>query len=281
LPPQTTWNAELALILKQFLFNAGFFVLLFFFISFLTVIKKNFKIKGLKKIGASFCLFFSSGLFAAFCFSGTAPFIAIPILAKAYHRVQSSKESELCSFKQNLPIVVLGGGVVAGGFLSPYSYRRVLSALEMLKNENYKFLNTLPKTIIFSGGVMPNTLVSEASVMKESLQLLLQKENIKFQFEFNEDNLSKNTFENAKFTKELLSKKTNSQGSRIFLITSLWHLPRAVKTFEKIGFSVCSFALNFKELNSNGFFSFDAAINTSLILNEYFGILGYKLKGWI
>jgi uncharacterized SAM-binding protein YcdF (DUF218 family) len=268
IPEAGGWNAELALIIKQFLFNAGMFVALFSLPMSLVWAKasRRWTLMSLASINV---------LFAFFCASRTAPFLGGPLLNNARSLIFES-DSRSCT---TTSLVVLGGGVLNGNILSEHSQRRVLMASKLI--QKLQISDKLPKYVYLTGGLMPGTLVSEAQIMRQVLVESLQKnlassaQNISFISE----EKSKNTFENAKNTMEIVLQKNLSK--KITLITSSWHLPRAVKTFQKMGFEVCAHSIEFGDLSSNGVFSFDAAQNTSRVLNEYIGMIGYQLRGWL
>ncbi len=54
---------------------------------------------------------------------------------------------------------------------------------------------------------------------------------------------SRNTFENAAFAKDLLQPKP---GERWLLITSAWHMPRAIGLFHAVGFDVTAYPVDFR-----------------------------------
>jgi uncharacterized SAM-binding protein YcdF (DUF218 family) len=86
--------------------------------------------------------------------------------------------------------------------------------------------------IVFSGG--SGALFHEEGTEAEFAARILQSFGIPYGRVLLEDR-SRNTFENAVFTKELLKPKP---GERWVLITSAYHLPRAIGAFRKVGFMV-------------------------------------------
>ena len=54
---------------------------------------------------------------------------------------------------------------------------------------------------------------------------------------------SRNTFENALFTRDLVKPK---EGERWLLVTSAMHMPRAVGVFRKVGFPVIAYPVDFR-----------------------------------
>ncbi|MBM4304602.1 MAG: YdcF family protein [Deltaproteobacteria bacterium] len=93
-----------------------------------------------------------------------------------------------------------------------------------------------------------------------------------------EENRSRNTFENVTFLKELIQARG---GKQIILVTSAFHMPRAVYLFKKTGLSVIPFPTDFR---SNTQFTLDSLIptldalkSTSLGIKERLGLIKYTL----
>ncbi len=93
---------------------------------------------------------------------------------------------------------------------------------------------------------------------------------------------SRNTLENALFSKELAAPKP---GERWLLVTSAFHMPRAVGLFRKAGFAVEPYpvdwrvgttlrdALSLSEVAGSGFGATDAAVR------EWMGLVAYRVTG--
>lgn len=99
------------------------------------------------------------------------------------------------------------------------------------------------------------------------------------------ESMSKNTYENAVFTKKLLD-SLNIKG-HFLLVTSGYHMPRSMAVFKKAGFTdISPYVTN----RSSGIrrYSFDhlflpnppALISLDLLIHEWVGFLTYKLKGY-
>jgi len=127
------------------------------------------------------------------------------------------------------------GIIVLGGAISPdvsvarndvalnESAERVTAVAELAQ----RYPNA---RIVFSGG--SGALFHEEGTEAEFAARILQSFGIPYGRVLLEDR-SRNTFENAVFTKELLQPKP---GERWLLITSAYHLPRAIGAFRKVGF---------------------------------------------
>jgi uncharacterized SAM-binding protein YcdF (DUF218 family) len=102
---------------------------------------------------------------------------------------------------------------------------------------------------------------------------------------------SRNTYENALFSRQILA----SHGiNRIILVTSAMHMPRAVKLFEHQGFEVVPAPVDFNATFSSTdqpaslgtvlldlIPSVDNLELTSRVMKEYFGLIVYRLRGWL
>jgi uncharacterized SAM-binding protein YcdF (DUF218 family) len=97
------------------------------------------------------------------------------------------------------------------------------------------------------------------------------------------ENKSRNTHENAVFTKELV---TPEPGETWLLVTSAFHMPRSMGLFRKAGFDVLPWPVDYRTSGAEGFGLFrdnvnDAVQNTTIALREWIGLLAYWLSGRI
>lgn len=96
---------------------------------------------------------------------------------------------------------------------------------------------------------------------------------------------SKNTYENAIYTKKLLG--DSLMNSKLLLVTSAWHMPRAMATFKKAGFTnLTPYCTNrWSGPRRFGFDhliipNIDAAFGLQFLLHEWAGFVVYKIKGY-
>jgi uncharacterized SAM-binding protein YcdF (DUF218 family) len=94
---------------------------------------------------------------------------------------------------------------------------------------------------------------------------------------------SRNTYENAAFTKALLEER-GLLDKRLLLITSAWHMPRAQDCFEAVGVEATPFSVDFlseeRQASPDKVFLPNARVFYlwELILKEWVGILAYQIK---
>jgi uncharacterized SAM-binding protein YcdF (DUF218 family) len=97
------------------------------------------------------------------------------------------------------------------------------------------------------------------------------------------ENKSRNTAENAEFSKELARPRP---GETWLLVTSAYHMPRSVGLFRKVGFPVVPWPSDYRTSGREGVGFFrdnevDALQNTTLALREWIGLIAYWLSGRI
>lgn len=92
---------------------------------------------------------------------------------------------------------------------------------------------------------------------------------------------SRNTWENAVFTRELVKPKP---GERWLLVTSAWHMPRSAGIFRRVGFPVVPYPVAYRTFGD----ARDFQLSTSMIdkvsmldlgVREWIGLLAYWLTG--
>jgi uncharacterized SAM-binding protein YcdF (DUF218 family) len=170
-------------------------------------------------------------------------------------------------------IVMLGGGATLDtpnvhglGHLSGYAANRLLTAAQL-----YRLLGV---PVIVSGGKVFKTTGREAEIAKRILIGLGVPEN-----KILTDDRSLNTTENAKYTKEIM----DAHGfSRPILVTSAFHMKRAVLQFEKYHMNVIPYPTDY-QTNVKATFrqyllwpSASAMENISLAMKEYLGIMAVR-----
>lgn len=169
-------------------------------------------------------------------------------------------------------IVLLGAGVYSGapdltgiGVPSENALSRLFTVARL-----QKYLN-IP--VIISGGKVFDHNTAEAPILKRFLvDLGIPSDKIVL------ENKSRDTIENAKYTLEICE----SLGyKKLILVTSAFHMNRAVQSFKKVGKNVIPFPANFKTWKNQRYGwsdylprSFKAV---SVGMKEYLGHLFYQI----
>lgn len=97
------------------------------------------------------------------------------------------------------------------------------------------------------------------------------------------ENRSRNTFENAQFSKRMAGLKP---GETWLLVTSAFHMPRSVDLFRKAGFPVVPWSVDYRTSGVEGVSLFrdnpqDSLSNTTMAIREWIGLFAYWLSGRI
>ena len=185
-------------------------------------------------------------------------------------------------------IIILGGAIsgediaIDRGEVSIYSAaERVTKGLELIRRyPNLPFIFSG-----FSGRVTPRGM-SEADAFKQLIaeQGLAEITQSTAYYE----NQSRNTYENAVYSKKMIDQlgvvNPSIKTGPWLLVTSATHMPRSVKIFEKQGIKIIpipvdyqtSYTLQWREFNMT-----DGAVLWNRLLHEYIGIVAYRLTGKI
>jgi uncharacterized SAM-binding protein YcdF (DUF218 family) len=132
--------------------------------------------------------------------------------------------------------------------------------------------------LVFTGGsaALHQTEFSEADGVREFwLSLGLPPERMSFETK------SKNTWENAIFTRDLVQPKP---GETWLLVTSSWHMPRSMGIFRQAGFNVTAYPVDYRTYGDDRDYRFtyvvlDELTQLDLALHEWIGLVAYHLTG--
>jgi uncharacterized SAM-binding protein YcdF (DUF218 family) len=176
-------------------------------------------------------------------------------------------------------IVVLGGGLEGAVNLARGGYE--------LNSGGDRFVETAilarryPQAkVVVSGGV--GSLVLEGEGDAVSAPRLLAALGVAPERLILEDK-SRNTYENAAFTKALVTPKP---GETWLLVTSAFHMPRAKALFDRAGFATVPWPADYRTSGREGVSLFadntaDALANTTIGMREWIGLATYWLTGRI
>jgi uncharacterized SAM-binding protein YcdF (DUF218 family) len=174
-------------------------------------------------------------------------------------------------------IVVLGGSIDEA--LSAQYGRASFSQAAERVTAPLELLRRYPKArLVFTGGsasLRASTLTEAWAVRRFWRAVGLDQGDVVY------EDRSRNTFENALFTRDLVKPK---EGERWLLVTSAMHMPRAVGVFRKVGFPVIAYPVDFR---TNGAFwragvPGDTGSAVSMVENamhEWLGLIAYRLTG--
>lgn len=185
---------------------------------------------------------------------------------------QSAETFEKADF-----IIVLGGNTQANrsNWFEPYNRATATDRID--RAAELYFAQRAPK-ILVTGGTNQGK-ISEAQGMSKALRqkgvpdaaILLEKE-------------SRNTYENALYAERILKDLPHS---KLLLVTSALHMPRALATFDRLNMPVIAAGVAPQIVPPDDYLlnvwmphmrSLEAS---RTIIKEYFGFLGYWMRNWI
>jgi uncharacterized SAM-binding protein YcdF (DUF218 family) len=161
-------------------------------------------------------------------------------------------------------IVVLGGGVNQGRYLTLISSQRMVKGVQL-------YFEGRAKKILFSGGMPGKATVSEATVLgQEARRLNVPPQDILL------EKKSQNTHDQALEVKKIAEP---IRVKSILLVTSFTHMKRALLAFEKVGFKVYpAFADPDEKYAGN---ALDRLSLFPRLAHEYAGMVYFHIMGWL
>ena len=174
-------------------------------------------------------------------------------------------------------IIVLGGaedarvGVQRGAHAVNESAERLSEAVTLARR--------FPQaSLVFTGG--SGALIRSGPPEADAAKRILEDLGVEPQRIVLEDR-SRNTYENARYTFDLLQPKA---GETWLLVTSAFHMPRAIGVFRKAGFDVLAFPVDYRTSGFDEIYRPFSSIPEGLrrvdfVFKEYVGLVAYYLSG--
>ncbi|MCG8317183.1 MAG: YdcF family protein [Pseudomonadales bacterium] len=164
-------------------------------------------------------------------------------------------------------VVILGGG----RSIAPEYGGETLSASGLLRVRYGTIVaNKVNLPILVTGGSVYEEAISEAELMAQALAEL-GRENVML------ERLSKTTWENAKFTADILKREGIDT---VILVTQAWHMRRSVYCFEEFGFKVVPAPTMFRSNLTAGLEYIpraDALDHSAVAIREWLALLLYSI----
>ena len=174
-------------------------------------------------------------------------------------------------------IIVLGGSVESlestrrGQFVTNGAGERMLALGDLARRYP-------DARLVFSGGPGPlGAPGSEATAVRRFAGSLgVEPDRITF------EGTSRNTRENAAFTAAIVPPKA---GERWLLVTSAFHMPRAVGCFRAVGYEIVAYPVDYRTAGSDDRQGFvlgsDGLSLLDFAAKEWVGLVAYRLAGYI
>ena len=186
---------------------------------------------------------------------------------------------EGADLNQYAGIVLLGGALETGRIVQTHGSNSALNDSAERMTTAMRLLREHPQLhLIFTGG--EGTLLgsgpSESARTKAFFQTMGVLESA-VQYE----SASRTTYENAILSSQLAGV---DKTKRWLLLTSAWHMPRAMGTFVKAGWNVTAYPVDFRTGAQTPWTEYslrDGMARWQLLLHETLGTLSYRLAGRI
>jgi uncharacterized SAM-binding protein YcdF (DUF218 family) len=207
--------------------------------------------------------------------------LALIILGPLGHFLATPLETRFPALPDDIAppdgIIVLGGSVDEA--LSAERRRISFTDAAERLTAPIELLRRFPRAkLVFSGGsaALNGSTATEAEAVKRFWRAVGID-----QGEAIYEDRSRNTYENAVFTRDLIKPKP---GERWLLVTSAMHMPRAVGIFRQVGFPIVPYPVDFR---TNGRFlslglvkySAQGVAVADLASHEWIGLLVYRVTG--
>jgi uncharacterized SAM-binding protein YcdF (DUF218 family) len=175
-------------------------------------------------------------------------------------------------------IIVLGGAIDNAAFAATGEFALNESAERM--TEAVGLARAYPAArLVFSGG--EGALVTSGATEADAARAFFVRMGVAPE-RIEVENRSRNTTENATFTKALVQPKP---GERWLVITSAWHMPRAMGCFRAAGFPVEAYPVDFRTPGQGPwwpfFYASDGLRRLDLATKEWIGLVSYYAAGRI
>jgi len=235
-------------------------VVILFVWSFLA--KNKSKQQLLKTLGFALTLIFSNPFLANWCLSNWET-QGIP-----------KDQIPLCN------TAVILGGMIEYNAKQPQDQLSLNSSFERLAEGLRLYKQGVVRKLIISGGngSIDQTIPPESVDLQNLANELVGPSNILI------DSMSRNTHENALQTRAILE-DLGLLDQPVLLITSAYHMKRAVNCFKKNGVSAIPFSVDFRsspvELSIDIFIPTPNALSTwNILFKEWVGLVTYQLIGY-
>jgi uncharacterized SAM-binding protein YcdF (DUF218 family) len=133
--------------------------------------------------------------------------------------------------------------------------------------------------LVFTGGAV--NILYAPTIGAEGARRILQDFDLGDPRRLILESKARTTWENAVYTKALVQPKP---GERWLLVTSAWHMPRAIGAFRKAGFPVEPWPVDYRTAGSEDLYRFfespaEGLRRLEATLHEWVGLVAYRLLG--
>jgi uncharacterized SAM-binding protein YcdF (DUF218 family) len=208
--------------------------------------------------------------------------ITNPFLSNRIFHAWEAEAIPMSALRDTFDVGIVLGGYTQGGTYAAdrlqlsYAANRIVDAIQLYKRG-------VVRKLLITGGdgrLLGDAYPESYWVKNYLLDIGVPPEDILF------EDQSRNTRENALFSKQLLEKQ-GFTSVKALLFTSAFHIPRAQACFKKVGLNTQPYPTHFEaqklSLQPQTWLTPDAKLikNWEVFLKEWVGYMVYKLQGYI
>lgn len=189
------------------------------------------------------------------------------------HYPEFSPQTDLRGFAG---VVVLGGGTEAGHVAQSHVQPLFTDAGERLSAPVTMLRRNPHLRVVYSGG--EGTLLGSGPSEAQRARVFFDSMGLSNQ-QVQYESASRNTYENAVLSARLPG---IDPAQPWLLLTSAWHMPRAMGTFTKAGWHVTAYPVDFRTGASTPWLDYslrEGVQKWQMVLHEWLGIVSYRLTG--
>jgi uncharacterized SAM-binding protein YcdF (DUF218 family) len=173
-------------------------------------------------------------------------------------------------------VVVLGGGTEDGHVAQSHVQPLFNSAGERLTAPVSMLRHNPHLQIIYSGG--EGTLLGRGPSEAQRARVFFHSMGLT-ERQVQYESVSRNTYENAVLSARVPGTDPTQPW---LLLTSAWHMPRAMQTFTKAGWHVTAYPVDFRTGATTPWLDYSLSTGVQkwqMVLHEWLGMLSYRLTG--
>lgn len=173
-------------------------------------------------------------------------------------------------------VIVLGGALEPAFQTTPHSQPVLNDAAERMTAVLPLLTRNPQLAVVFTGG--EGRLIADGPTEAKRAQIFFDSQGIpagRVQYE----SASRSTYENAVLTAQMPGMDITKPW---LLLTSAWHMPRSMATFQKAGWNVTAYPVDFRTGDPTPWTEYSLARSAQrwqLALHELLGLLMYRLAG--
>ena len=208
--------------------------------------------------------------------------ITNPFLGNRVFHAFEAEAVSMNDMRDTFDVGIVLGGYTKGGTYAKKDQLQLSTAANRLTDAILLYKKGIVKKLLISGG--DGKLLGESYPESVLAQNYLLELGVKPEDLWVEDN-SRNTHENALFSKQLLEKQ-GFTNEKVLILTSAFHIPRALGCFKKVGIQAQPFPTQFiaerLTLQPETWLIPDPDVikNWEYLLKEWIGSVVYKIQGY-